>query len=59
MSAQTNTSAITPNWVEIVSQQVASLKFGVVQITIHESRVVQIEKTEKVRLEQKERRESL
>ena len=59
MSTHGNTNGITPNWVEIVSQQVESLKFGVVQITIHESRVVQIEKTEKVRLEQKERRESL
>lgn len=45
-------NAITPEWVEIVLKQVESLRFGVVQITVHESRVVQIEKTEKVRVEQ-------
>lgn len=38
-------------WLEIVKQQVASLKFGVVQITVHESRVTQIEKTERVRFD--------
>ena len=51
MSALDNVKVITPEWIEIVAKQVASLKFGVVQITIHESRVVQIEKTEKVRLD--------
>jgi hypothetical protein len=39
------------NWIEIVAENVGSLRFGVVQITVHESRVVQIEKTEKIRLE--------
>jgi hypothetical protein len=51
MSAQQKPNAIHPDWVGILLQQVESLKFGVVQITIHESRVVQIEKTEKVRFE--------
>ncbi len=37
-------------WVETVRQQVGSLSFGVVQIVVHEGRVVQIERTEKVRL---------
>lgn len=37
-------------WLEIVEAQVSGLKFGVVQIVVHESKVVQIEKTEKVRL---------
>jgi hypothetical protein len=36
-------------WVEAVRQQVGSLSFGVVQIVVHEGRVVQIERTEKVR----------
>src|SRR5262245_27586297 len=35
-------------WLGIVQQQVASLKFGLVQITVHQSRVVQIECTEKI-----------
>jgi len=37
-------------WLDIVARQVATLRFGVVQIVVHESRVVQIERTEKVRL---------
>jgi hypothetical protein len=40
------------HWVELVRQQVQALRFGVVQITVHESRVVQIETTEKIRLPQ-------
>lgn len=41
----------SPEWLALVSQQVESLRFGVVQIVVHENRVVQIEKTEKVRLD--------
>jgi|GEM_PF-470720 len=41
------------SWLEMVRQQVDSLRFGVVQIVVHESRVVQIERTEKVRFEHK------
>jgi hypothetical protein len=40
------------SWLDIVRQQVGSLRFGVVQIVVHEARVVQIERTEKVRLSQ-------
>ncbi len=39
-----------PGWLEMVRQQVGSMKFGVVQIVVHEGQVVQIERTEKVRL---------
>jgi hypothetical protein len=38
-------------WLEVVRRQVGSLHFGMVQIVVHESRVVQIERTEKVRLD--------
>jgi len=41
------------SWLEVVRQHVSSLQFGVVQITVHESKVVQIERTEKVRIVQK------
>ena len=37
------------SWLEVVRRQVDSLNFGVVQIVVHGSRVVQIERTEKVR----------
>jgi hypothetical protein len=42
------------SWLELVQEQVASLRFGVVQIVVHDSRVVQIERTEKLRLDRKE-----
>ncbi len=38
-------------WLEIVRRQVGSLRFGVVQIVVHDSQVTQIEKTERVRLD--------
>jgi hypothetical protein len=40
------------SWLELVRKQVDSLRFGIVQIVVHDSRVVQIERTEKVRLDQ-------
>ncbi|HHY84723.1 MAG TPA: YezD family protein [Verrucomicrobia bacterium] len=36
-------------WVALVRDQVKSLNFGIVQIVVHGGRVVQIERTEKVR----------
>lgn len=44
-------------WLNLVRQQVHSLDFGVVQIIVHDSRVVQIERTEKVRLDKAEAKE--
>jgi hypothetical protein len=38
------------SWLELVRRQVGSLNFGIVQIVVHGSRVVQIERTEKLRL---------
>jgi hypothetical protein len=38
-------------WLELLIQHVGSLRYGVVEIVIHDSRVIQIEKTERVRLE--------
>lgn len=40
-----------PDWLEIVRRQVGSLRFGVVQVVVHDSQVTQIDKTERVRLE--------
>jgi hypothetical protein len=39
------------SWLDLVRKQVDSLEFGVVQIVVHAARVVQIERTEKIRLE--------
>lgn len=38
-------------WLEVVERQVNGLKFGSVQITVHEGRVVQIETSVKVRFD--------
>jgi hypothetical protein len=38
-------------WLNVVRRQVGSLRYGVVQIIVHDSQVTQIEKTERVRLE--------
>jgi hypothetical protein len=52
--AQTKTSSDSGekcDWLEIVRQQVGSLRYGVVEIVVHDSQVTQIEKTERVRLD--------
>lgn len=40
-----------PAWLEIVRRHVGSLRFGIVQIVVHDSEVTQIDKTERVRLQ--------
>jgi len=54
-------SQIPPNvpvsgleWVDLVAQQVKSLRYGVVKIVVQDSRVVQIEKTMRLRLDKLE-----
>ena len=39
-----------PAWFELVRDRVSGLRFGVVQIVIHDGRVTQVESTERVRL---------
>jgi hypothetical protein len=38
-------------WLEIVERQVRGLKFGSVQVTVHDGRVVQIETSAKIRFD--------
>ena len=40
-----------PEWLRIVGEKVASLRYGVVQIVVHDHKVTQIERTEKTRLD--------
>jgi len=49
-SAQVEPQSKDETWMDSVCEHVRSLRFGVVQIVVHDSRVVQIEKTEKIRL---------
>ena len=47
-----NTLPETPTtdaWIDIVRQKVAAMRFGSVQIIVHEGRVTQVESTEKTR----------
>ena len=39
-----------PDWIAIVREKVESLRYGVVQLVVHDGRVTQIERTEKTRL---------
>ncbi|HSI09145.1 MAG: YezD family protein [Rariglobus sp.] len=51
MSTTADTSlSQQPVWIDIVRQKVESLRFGVVQIVVHDGKVTQIERTEKTRL---------
>ncbi len=38
------------SWLDILKQKVAAMRFGSVQIVVHEGRVTQVESTEKTRL---------
>ena len=49
-------SGVSAGWLDMVRQQVASLRYGVVQIVVHDSQVAQIEKTERFRLEKARRK---
>lgn len=39
-----------PNWLRVVQEKVESLRYGVVQLVVHDGRVTQIERTEKTRI---------
>lgn len=39
-----------PDWIAIVREKVEGLRYGVVQLVVHDGRVTQIERTEKTRL---------
>jgi hypothetical protein len=39
-----------PEWIAILRSKVQGLRFGVVQLVVHDGRVTQIERTEKTRL---------
>jgi hypothetical protein len=45
-----NKTQSSADWLELVREKVQSLRFGVVQIVVHDSKVTQIERTERTRL---------
>jgi len=42
--------ATTPDWLAVVREKVEGLRYGIVQLVVHDGRVTQIERTEKTRL---------
>ena len=39
------------SWVEVIKEKLGGLRYGQILLTVHDGRVVQIERTEKTRLE--------
>ncbi|GAT31458.1 hypothetical protein TSACC_16 [Terrimicrobium sacchariphilum] len=51
-SRSANTAVrVDSSWQDVVERQVGALRFGSLQITVHEGKVVQIERSVKVRLD--------
>lgn len=44
-------SATASPWVAVVTDKVKSMRYGIVQIVVHDSKVVQIERTERTRFD--------
>jgi hypothetical protein len=44
-------AASEPEWLAIVRSKVRDLRYGVVQVVVHDGRVTQIERTERTRIE--------
>ena len=39
-----------PDWIDLVREKVEGLRYGVVQLVVHDGRVTQIDRTEKTRV---------
>jgi hypothetical protein len=55
MKTKTETAAtpeihLAPSWLKLVRERVTGLRFGTVQIVVHEGRVTQVDSTERTRL---------
>ena len=49
MSTPSHSDPELARWLQVIEQKVAALRFGSVQVVVHEGRVTQIESTEKFR----------
>jgi hypothetical protein len=56
MNVNISQNEAAPEWLNVVRDQVEHLRFGVIQIVVHENKVVQVERTEKVRFEKPDKR---
>lgn len=50
LDSSSTRSPAPPEWIALVREKVESLRYGVVQLVVHDGRVTQIERTEKTRL---------
>ncbi len=50
-SAEARATEPLPEWLKVFRSQVESLKYGTVQVTVHDSKVLQIERLERMRLD--------
>lgn len=50
MPTPTSPALPSPDWLALVREKVEGLRYGVVQLVVHDGRVTQIERTEKTRL---------
>lgn len=48
--SQKNHEPVAESWLDIVRLKVEAMRFGSIQIVVHEGRVTQVESTEKTRL---------
>ena len=49
MKTSTTIERSSADWLDVVTRKVASLRFGSVQITVHDGKVTQVESIEKTR----------
>lgn len=40
-----------PPWLAVVAEKVRGMQFGTIQITVHDAKVVQVERTERTRFD--------
>jgi hypothetical protein len=50
-TAPSTTDQVPDPWLSVVAEKIRGMHFGTVQITVHDSRVVQIERTERTRFD--------
>jgi hypothetical protein len=43
--------SVEPEWLAVVREKVEGLRYGVVQVVVHDGKVTQIERTERTRLD--------
>jgi hypothetical protein len=48
--ALTPDASAAPSWLKLVRERVSGLRFGTIQIVVHEGRVTQVDSTERTRL---------